>query len=49
MCDKTKGYKIIYNLFQSIKMATEKKIRFHGDVHSICPLVDWNWGWLPSS
>jgi hypothetical protein len=30
-------------------MANENQIRFHGDLHSICPLVDWNWGWLPSS
>jgi len=28
-------------------MATENQIRFHGDVHSTCSLVDWNWGWLP--
>jgi len=30
-------------------MATENQIRFHGDLHSICSLVDWNRGWLPSS
>ena len=49
LCNETRGTKIFYNLFQPIKMATESQIRFHGDVHSICSLVDWNWCWLPPS